>query len=112
MEMNIFEQKNRNVVRDERPVPNVSREEMAAAFECAVDESLNCECWNTGCRYYNMCRECIAFHLHLKHVPTCQREMMEELFIEGVYPGKVFASRSPERYRDLDKYFSPDKPAE
>ena len=103
MEMNVFEQKHKFVQRDERPRPNVSPEEMAAAFECAEDESLKCDCWNTGCRYFDKCRECIAFHTYLKHVPTCQRELMEEIFIEGDYPGNVCACRVPERYHDLKK---------
>jgi len=103
IEMNVFEQKRKLVWRDERARPNVSREEMSAAFECAEDESLKCDCWNTGCRYFDKCRECIAFHTYLKQVPTCQRDLMEELFIEGDYPGKVCALRAPERYVNLEK---------
>jgi len=75
---NVLEQKNK-LKWKEHP-PKVTREQMAAAFECAADaENMSCDCWNTACRYYGNCRACVVFHLYLKQLPTCQRDAFEGL---------------------------------
>ena len=75
------EQNNKFQWRDNHPPPKVSREQMQAAFAFAEDpENLKCDCWNAGCKYFGDCRACVLFHLNLKQVPTCQRELMEEAY--------------------------------
>jgi hypothetical protein len=61
--------------------PTVIRGDMREAFECGNNaENLKCDCWNTHCRFYGNCRKCLVFHLSIKQFPTCQREMLEELY--------------------------------
>ena len=77
---NMLEQKNKFKWR-ENPPKKVTREDVTVAFECAADtESHKCDCWNTGCKYYDNCKACIVFHLCLKQVPTCQRDLLEETY--------------------------------
>ena len=84
---NYLEQKNKFKWRDNPPT-NITRDDMAAAFECAGDtETQKCDCWNTGCRYYDNCKACIVFHMCLNQFPTCQREMLEEWGVD--YIGKT-----------------------
>ena len=80
---NPLEQKNKLLWRD--TPPKVTREEMVAAFECAASaDKLECDCWNTNCPNFGNCRACVVFHLCLKQLPTCQRDVfdgLQELYI-------------------------------
>ena len=82
---NILEQKDKYKWRDNPPT-NVTREGMAAAFECAASaDKLECDCWHTKCPFFGDCRKCVVFHLCLDQLPTCQRSIwgeMEELYIK------------------------------
>ena len=61
--------------------PQVTPEQMKAAFEYADNpENYECNCWISGCRYRGNCKACKAFHTALKQIPTCQRELIEELY--------------------------------
>ena len=83
----MLEQKDKFRWRD-NPPKNVTREGMAAALECAADkETHKCDCWNTGCVYYDNCKACIVFHMCLDQFPTCQRAMLEEWGVD--YIGKT-----------------------
>ena len=84
---NILAQPNRNQWR-EGPRPKVTREDMAAAFEYADDlETQKCECHHTACKYYDNCKACLVFHMHLNQFPTCQREKLVEWGVD--YIGKT-----------------------
>jgi hypothetical protein len=73
------EQKNKYKWRNNPP--KVTHEQMEAAFAFADDpKNLECDCWNTACRYYGDCKTCLAFHTSLKQLPTCQRDLAEEMY--------------------------------
>ncbi|MCL1834549.1 MAG: hypothetical protein FWG48_00140 [Oscillospiraceae bacterium] len=84
---NMLEQKDKFRWRDNPPT-NVTKEGMEAAFACAGDSEANkCDCWHTGCVYYDNCKACIVFHMCLDQFPTCQREKLEEWGVD--YIGKT-----------------------
>jgi hypothetical protein len=75
---NMLEQPNKNKWRDN--TPNVSKDEMRAAFACSNKaHEMKCDCWNTNCVFFGDCRKCIVFHLCLKQFPTCQRALLGDL---------------------------------
>lgn len=77
----VLEQKNKYKWRD-NPPKGLTREEMVEAFACAADaDNLKCDCWNTSCPYFGDCKKCLVFHLCLKQLPTCQRDLIEELYV-------------------------------
>ena len=74
---NLLEQKDKFRWRDNPPT-NITRDDMAIAFELAGDtETQKCTCWNTSCVYYDNCKACIVFHMSLDQFTTCQREKLE-----------------------------------
>jgi len=75
---NILAQPNKYKWR-ENP-PRVTAKEMRLAFKCAgkADE-YECDCWNTKCPNFGDCRKCIVYEMCLKQLPTCERELFEEL---------------------------------
>ena len=57
--------------------PEVSKDEMRAAFACSKKaDGMTCDCWNTNCQFFGDCRKCIVFHTCLKQFPTCQRSYL------------------------------------
>jgi hypothetical protein len=74
---NWLEQPNKLKWKD--ATPEVSRDEMRAAFACSKNaDKMSCECWNTRCPFYGDCRKCTVFHACLKQFPTCQRSLLGE----------------------------------
>jgi hypothetical protein len=76
--INPLVQPNKYKWRDESP--EVSKDEMRAAFACSKKaHEMSCDCWNTRCVFYGDCKKCIVFHLCLKQFPTCQRSLLGDL---------------------------------
>ncbi|MDR0935049.1 MAG: hypothetical protein LBM98_00010 [Oscillospiraceae bacterium] len=77
-EINILAQPNRFKWRDNPP--SVKPGEMRAAMACAGKaDQLECDCWNTKCPHHGDCRKCVVYEMCLKQLPTCQRDLFEEL---------------------------------
>ena len=75
---NVLKQPNKFKWRDNPP--NVSKDEMRAAFAYSKKAyEMKCDCWNTHCVFHGDCRKCIIFHLCLKQFPTCQRALLGDL---------------------------------
>ena len=78
VQKNWLEQPNR--LKWQAATPEVSRDEMRAAFACSKNaDKLECDCWNKRCPFYGDCRKCVVFHLCLKQFPTCQRSLLGDL---------------------------------
>lgn len=74
-----------------RQPPKKIRGNMKKAFKWAGEaEKYKCTCWNKRCPFYGNCRKCIVFHMALKQLPTCQREMVIELIQEGVLSDELY----------------------
>jgi hypothetical protein len=75
---NPLKQPNKYKWRDN--TPNVSKDEIRAAFQCSKKApEMKCDCWHTRCVLYGDCKKCIVFHLCLKQFPTCQRSLLGDL---------------------------------
>ncbi|HHT16622.1 MAG TPA: hypothetical protein GXZ77_02730 [Papillibacter sp.] len=75
---NILAQPNKYKWRDNPP--RVTGREMRVAMESAkAADNFSCECWNTKCPNFGDCRKCIVFEACLGHLPTCQKDLYEEL---------------------------------
>jgi|GEM_PF-2255284 len=76
--------------------PRTIRGNMKRAFKLgAQGEKMECTCWNRRCPYFGNCRKCIVFHMALKQVPTCQRDMLRELMREGVLASDLYLDVDP-----------------
>lgn len=74
-----------------RQHPKVMRGDMRAAFKYAGEaEKYKCTCWNKRCPFYGNCRKCIVFHMSLKQIPTCQRDMVVELMRDGILQDELY----------------------
>ena len=74
-----------------RQPPKKMRGDMRAAFKFAGEaDKYKCTCWNKRCPYYGDCRKCIVFHMALKQIPTCQRDMVVELMREGILQDELY----------------------
>lgn len=77
---NFLEQPNQWKWRYNPPV--VMRGDAKEAFQAGFQaEKMKCQCWNKRCPFYGNCRKCIVFHMALKQFPTCQRAMLEEVYL-------------------------------
>jgi hypothetical protein len=47
--------------------------------EAMAADKLKCDCWNTKCPNFGDCRKCLVYEMCLKRLPTCQRDLLEEL---------------------------------
>jgi hypothetical protein len=89
----MLEQPNKLKWRDNPP--KVIRGDMREAFTCAADaDKLKCDCWNTSCPYFGDCRKCIVFHMCLKQFPTCQRDMLEELYVADLLDEELHITKA------------------
>ena len=60
--------------------PKVTRTEMRLAVECGdLADKHECDCWNTKCPNFGDCRKCVVYEMCLKQLPTCERDLLEEL---------------------------------
>ena len=80
---NMLEQEDKFKWR-ENPPTGLKREDMEYALKCAGDEAHKCDCWHTGCIYYDNCKACIVFHTTLDQFPTCQRKQLEDWGVDYV----------------------------
>ncbi len=79
-----------------RQPPRVMRGNAKDAFKLgAMAEKMHCTCWNKRCPYYGNCRKCIVFHMALKQIPTCQREMISELYLDGHLAYDLYITEPP-----------------
>ncbi len=78
VERNLLEQPNKYKWRDNPP--KVDPEEIGIAIACAREaDKLKCDCWNTKCPNFGDCRKCIVYEMCLGQLPTCERDLFEEL---------------------------------
>jgi len=76
--INILEQPNKFKWRDNPP--RVTGSGMRLALKCADNaDGMACECWNTKCPNHGDCRKCVVYETCLKQLPTCERDLLEEL---------------------------------
>lgn len=75
---NILAQPNKFKWRENAPkvLPGEMRTAMASGREA---DSFSCECWNKKCPNYGDCRKCVVYEACLKKLPTCERNLQEEL---------------------------------
>lgn len=74
-----------------RQPPKIMCGDMREAMQCGRDaDNYKCTCWNRRCPFFGDCRKCIAFHLALKQIPTCQREMVTEIYKSGVLATNLY----------------------
>lgn len=77
-EKNILAQPNKFKWR-ENP-PKVTSGEMRNAMASAREaDKFQCDCWNTKCPNFGDCRKCVVYEACLKQLPTCERDLFEEL---------------------------------
>lgn len=79
-----------NVLKQKDPLkwlkqhPKAMRGDAKDAFKCAAEaDKYKCTCWNKRCPFYGDCRKCIVFHSVLKQIPTCQRDLVIEMYKDG-----------------------------
>lgn len=76
-----------------RQPPKKIRGDMRKAFKYAGEaETYNCNCWNKQCPFHGNCRKCIVFHMALKQVPTCQRDMLVEMIKDGTLSSELYVT--------------------
>jgi hypothetical protein len=77
-EKNILAQPNKFKWRENPPkvTPGEMRSAMASARGA---DKFSCDCWNTKCPNFGDCRKCLVHEMCLKQLPTCQRDLLEEL---------------------------------
>ncbi len=81
-----------------RQPPKKIRGDMKQAFQAGRDaDSMQCNCWNRKCPFFGDCRKCIAFHMALKQVPTCQRDMLIGMYREGILYEELYIKEEIER---------------
>jgi len=75
---NILAQPNKFKWRENPPM--VTGSDMRLAMTCGrVADKLECDCWNTKCPNFGDCRKCVVYEMCLNQLPTCQRDLLEEL---------------------------------
>ncbi|NLV51041.1 MAG: hypothetical protein GXY20_10165 [Clostridiales bacterium] len=75
---NILEQPDKFKWR-ENP-PKVTPGEMRAALENAREaDKFECDCVNTECPNFGDCRKCVVYEMCLNRLPTCERDLLEQL---------------------------------
>lgn len=91
---NLLEQKDPFYWREH--APRIMRGEMKDAFRLGGNaRKMKCTCWNKHCPYYGDCRRCIVFHMALKQIPTCQRDMLRELYLDGHLAYDLYLENEP-----------------
>jgi hypothetical protein len=48
------------------------------------------------CPFHGDCRKCIVLHMHGKQLPTCQRDMVIELYKEGTLADELYIEEETE----------------
>ncbi len=86
-----------NLLKQEDPArwlrqpPKKMRGDMRMAMAYGREaEKYKCTCWNKGCPFYGNCRKCIVFHMALKQIPTCQRDMIVEMLKDGTLVEEMY----------------------
>jgi len=86
-----------NILKQEDPAkwlrqpPKKMRGNTKNAFKFGREaEKYKCTCWNKRCPFYGNCRQCIVFHMALKQLPTCQRDMVIEMYKEGYLAEELY----------------------
>lgn len=75
---NILAQPNKYKWRDNPPV--VTGRDMRVAMTSAqAAGDFQCECWNAKCPNFGDCRKCVVFEMCIGQLPTCERDLFEEL---------------------------------
>ena len=76
-----------------RQPPKKMRGDMRLAMKFGAEaEKYNCTCWNKHCPFYGNCRKCIVFHMALKQIPTCQREMIIDMIRDGYLADELYVN--------------------
>ena len=79
-----------------RQPPKIMRGDMRRAHQIGREaDSYKCTCWHKKCIFYGDCRKCLAFHLSLKQIPTCQREMVTEIYLDGTLAANLYLDEKP-----------------
>ncbi len=74
-----------------RRPPKQKRGEMVMALKVGEEaDKYKCTCWNKKCPFHGQCRKCIVFHMELKQIPTCQRDMIIEMIKEGYLEDELY----------------------
>ena len=74
-----------------RQPPHKIRGDMRLAMKAGhAADKMNCNCWNTHCPFHGNCKKCIVFHKVLKQIPTCLRDMVIDLYKEGILPYELY----------------------
>ncbi len=88
-----------NLLKQEDPArwlrqpPKKMRGDMRMAMAYGREaEKYKCTCWNKGCPFYGNCRKCIVFHMALKQIPTCQRDMIVEMLKDGTLVEEMYVN--------------------
>ena len=86
-----------NILRQNNPEkwmrrpPRIMRGDPRMAMKCAAEaDKYKCTCWNVKCPFHGDCRKCIVLHMHGKQLPTCQRDMVIELYKEGTLAEELY----------------------
>ena len=86
-----------NVLKQEDPLrwmrqpPKKMRGDMRMAMAYGREaDKYKCTCWNKRCPFYGDCRKCIVFHMALKQIPTCQRDMVVEMLKDGTLVEEMY----------------------
>ena len=76
-----------------RQPPKKIRGDMKEAFRIGAEaEKYKCNCWNRKCPFFGNCRQCVAFHMALKQIPTCQRDMIVEMIKDGTLVEELYVN--------------------
>ena len=88
-----------NVLKQEDPArwlrqpPKKMRGNMRMAMTYGREaDKYKCTCWNKRCPFYGDCRKCIVFHMALKQIPTCQRDMIVEMIKDGTLEQEMYVN--------------------
>ena len=86
-----------NILKQEDPLrwmrqpPKKMRGDMRMAMAYGREaDKYKCTCWNKRCPFYGDCRKCIVFHMSLKQIPTCQRDMVVEMLKDGTLVEEMY----------------------
>ena len=74
--------------------PKKMRGDMRTALQLGAEaDKYNCNCWNRNCPFFGDCRKCLVFHMSLKQIPTCQRDMVIEMLREGCLADELYMEK-------------------
>ncbi len=77
--------------------PKVMRGDPRTAMKLAAEaDKYKCTCWNVKCPFHGDCRKCIVLHMYGKQLPTCQRDMVIELYKEGTLADELYIEEETE----------------